>query len=80
VNRLENLHRAYLVTGLQVQPGDPLGNATTPASGVASTGPAYSGALTAEITGFVFEVLTQAPTSTAPTTLGSTTPSTTSGH
>ncbi|MFL6137822.1 MAG: type 4a pilus biogenesis protein PilO [Frankiaceae bacterium] len=77
INQLENLHRAYLVTQLNVQPGDPLAGALSAASSSsqAATGPTYSGKLTAKIDGFVFEVLT-----TAPTTGAATLPSTSSGH
>lgn len=80
LNQLENLRRAYLVTGVDVKPGDPLASAlstaTTQAAGAAgTTGDTYTGALTATIDGFVFEVLTSAPTTTAQTL-----PSTSSGN
>jgi Tfp pilus assembly protein PilO len=74
VNQLENLHRAYLVTQLNVQPGDPLAHDAASAAAAAGT-PGYSGALTAKVDGFVFEVLSQAPAGTT-TTL----PSSSSGH
>jgi Tfp pilus assembly protein PilO len=78
VNQLENLHRAYLVTQLNLQPGDPLAAASNAAAGTgggSSSGPSYTGALTAQVNGFVFEVLT-APPATGTTTL----PSSASGH
>jgi Tfp pilus assembly protein PilO len=80
LNQLENLQRAYLVTGVDVKPGDPLASAlstaTTQAAGAAATtGDGYTSALTATIDGFVFEVLTSAPSTTAQTL-----PSTSSGN
>jgi Tfp pilus assembly protein PilO len=80
LNQLENLRRAYLVTGVDVKPGDPLASAlsaaTAQAGGAATdTSNDYTGALTAKIDGYVFEVLTSAPAGAAQTL-----PSTSTGN
>jgi Tfp pilus assembly protein PilO len=74
LNQLENLRRAYLVTAIDLKPGDPLASALTTSSG-GSAGDQYDGALTAKVDGFVFEVLTSAPAGTTQTL-----PSAATGH
>jgi Tfp pilus assembly protein PilO len=74
LNQLENLRRAYLVTAIDLKPGDPLASALA-TSGSAGASGQYDGALTAKVDGFVFEVLTSAPAGTTQTL-----PSAAAGH